>query len=48
MEKPLKLGISQWSHAALDTLTHAQIDYEIQRLDEALVKIIGVKPKFLR
>lgn len=37
-----------WSHAALDTLTHAQIDYEIQRLDEALVKIIGVKPKFLR
>ena len=37
-----------WSHADLQTLSHDQIDYEIQRLDEAFVKILGVRPKFLR
>ncbi len=37
-----------WSHLDLTTLTNAQIDAEIQRLDEAFVKIIGVKPRFLR
>jgi len=37
-----------WSHANLQSLSHDQIDYEIQRLDEAFVKILGVRPKFLR
>ena len=37
-----------WSHADLQTLSDDQIDYEIQRLDEAFVKILGVRPKFLR
>jgi len=37
-----------WSHANLQSLSHDQIDYEIQRLDEAIVKILGVRPKFLR
>lgn len=29
-------------HADLTTLSHAEIDAEIQRLDEAFVKILGV------
>ena len=37
-----------WSHANLLTLSHDQIDYEIQRIDEAFVKILGVRPKFFR
>jgi len=37
-----------WSHANLQSISFAQIDYEIQRLDEAFVKILGVRPKFLR
>lgn len=47
-EQGHQIASHTWSHAALDTLTHAQIDYEIQRLDEAFIKIIGVKPKFIR
>lgn len=37
-----------WSHADLTTLSHAQIDVEIQRLDEAFIKILGVRPRFIR
>ncbi|KAG8766285.1 Carbohydrate esterase 4 protein, partial [Serendipita sp. 397] len=37
-----------WSHRNLATLSEAEIDYEIQRLDEAFIKILGVRPKFLR
>jgi LysM repeat protein len=37
-----------WSHADLTTLSHAQIDVEIQRLDEAFIKILGIRPRFLR
>lgn len=37
-----------WSHSAITTLSHAEIDREILRLDEAFVKILGVKPKYLR
>ncbi|KAG8770790.1 hypothetical protein FRC16_006221, partial [Serendipita sp. 398] len=36
------------SHRNLATLSEAEIDYEIQRLDEAFIKILGVRPKFLR
>ncbi|CAG7850665.1 SubName: Full=Related to deacetylase {ECO:0000313/EMBL:CCA68305.1} [Serendipita indica DSM 11827] len=42
------LASHTWSHAHLTQLSDAQIDYEIQRLDEAFVKIVGVIPKFLR
>jgi len=37
-----------WSHASLTSISYAQIDIEIQRLDEAFVKILGVRPKYLR
>jgi Polysaccharide deacetylase len=43
----LKIGHT-WSHSHLTQLNEAQIDREIQRLDEAFVKILGVKPKFFR
>ena len=37
-----------WSHANLTTLNFTRIDEEIERLDEAFVKILGVKPKLFR
>lgn len=37
-----------WSHADFSSLSNAQIDVEIQRTDEAIVKILGVKPKIFR
>ncbi|KAG8827906.1 Carbohydrate esterase 4 protein [Serendipita sp. 401] len=37
-----------WSHASLVQLTDEQIDAEVQRLDQALIRILGVKPKFIR
>jgi peptidoglycan/xylan/chitin deacetylase (PgdA/CDA1 family) len=43
----LKIGHT-WSHASLIKLNDTQIDAEIQRLDEAFVKILGVKPKHFR
>ena len=45
---PISSASHTWSHANLLSLSHDQIDYEIQRLDEAFVKILGVRPKFLR
>lgn len=36
------------SHADFSSLSNAQIDVEIQRTDEAIVKILGVKPKIFR
>ncbi|KAG8770778.1 hypothetical protein FRC16_006228, partial [Serendipita sp. 398] len=36
------------SHASLVQLTDEQIDAEVQRLDQALIRILGVKPKFIR
>lgn len=35
-------------HASLTNISFAQIDIEIQRLDEAFVNILGVKPRFFR
>lgn len=43
-----QIGSHTWSHASLPTLTDAQIDMEIQRLDEAFIRILGVKPRFIR
>ena len=43
----LKTGHT-WSHADLTTLNETEIDVEILRLDEAFVKILGVKPKLFR
>jgi hypothetical protein len=36
------------SNADFSSLSNAQIDVEIQRLDEAVIKILGVKPKVFR
>ncbi|PVG02513.1 glycoside hydrolase/deacetylase [Serendipita vermifera] len=47
-EQGHQIASHTWSHAHLSQLSEAQIDYEIQRLDEAFVKILGVRPKFLR
>jgi hypothetical protein len=44
----LKIIFLKYRHASLTNITYAQIDVEIQRLDEAFVKILGVKPRFFR
>ncbi|KAG8836363.1 Carbohydrate esterase 4 protein [Serendipita sp. 399] len=36
------------SHASLVQLTDEQIDAEVERLDQALIRILGVKPRFIR
>lgn len=42
------IASNSWSNADFSTLTEAQIDVEIKRLDEAVIKILGVKPKVFR
>ncbi|RIA96004.1 Carbohydrate Esterase Family 4 protein, partial [Glomus cerebriforme] len=37
-----------WSHPDLATLTKEQIVYQVKKLEEAFLKIIGVVPKFIR
>ncbi|THV08142.1 glycoside hydrolase/deacetylase [Dendrothele bispora CBS 962.96] len=37
-----------WSHPDIATLTDAQLDVEILRLDQAFIKILGIKPNILR
>ncbi|KAF5371213.1 hypothetical protein D9758_004116 [Tetrapyrgos nigripes] len=37
-----------WSHPNVSTLTNDQIDVEIMRLDQAFIKILGVKPNIFR
>ncbi|KAJ6553549.1 carbohydrate esterase family 4 protein [Mycena vulgaris] len=37
-----------WSHPDLTTLSQAAVDSEITKVDDALVKILGVQPAFLR
>jgi len=37
-----------WSHPDLATLNKAQITYQVQKLEVAFTKILGVIPKFLR
>lgn len=42
------IGTHTWSHAHLNTLTEDQIDIEIQLMEEALWKILGAVPAFIR
>ncbi|KAF5371163.1 hypothetical protein D9758_004122 [Tetrapyrgos nigripes] len=37
-----------WSHPNVSTLTNAQIDVEIMRLDQAFIRILGIKPNIFR
>ncbi|CAB4410153.1 unnamed protein product [Rhizophagus irregularis] len=37
-----------WSHQDLATLNKDQIKYQMKKLEEALVKILGVKPVYMR
>ncbi|KAF5371199.1 hypothetical protein D9758_004098 [Tetrapyrgos nigripes] len=43
-----EIGHHTWSHPFMDQLTNDQIDVEIMRLDQAFIKILGVKPNILR
>ena len=45
---PSQLLMATLSNADLTKMTQSQIDYEIGRLNDAIVKILGVKPKFYR
>ncbi|KAK7470205.1 hypothetical protein VKT23_001642 [Stygiomarasmius scandens] len=37
-----------WSHPDISKLTNAQLDVEIMRLDQAFIKILGIKPNIFR
>jgi peptidoglycan/xylan/chitin deacetylase (PgdA/CDA1 family) len=37
-----------WGHQDLATLTKEQIKYQMNKLDDALVKILGIKPIYMR
>jgi peptidoglycan/xylan/chitin deacetylase (PgdA/CDA1 family) len=37
-----------WAHIDLTTLSYDQIDEQINRLNDAFVRILGVKPKVFR
>ncbi|KAF9898989.1 hypothetical protein BX616_003388 [Lobosporangium transversale] len=43
-----QIGSHTWSHADLTTLSEADIDYQMVRLDESFKKIIGVRPVHMR
>ncbi|KAG8777672.1 Carbohydrate esterase 4 protein [Serendipita sp. 405] len=43
-----QIASNSWSNVDFSSLSQSQIDIEIQRLDEAIVKILGVKPRFFR
>jgi peptidoglycan/xylan/chitin deacetylase (PgdA/CDA1 family) len=43
-----QIGHHTWSHPYMDRLSNDQIDYEIMRLDQAFIKILGVKLNILR
>lgn len=42
------LGSHTWSHKDLTSLSYDQIHDELWRVEEAMIKILGVKPKWLR
>ncbi|KAJ7745830.1 hypothetical protein DFH07DRAFT_924578 [Mycena maculata] len=42
------IGSHTWSHADLTTLSNAQIQDEMYRMEEAFSRILGIKPAFLR
>ncbi|TYJ53856.1 hypothetical protein B9479_005475 [Cryptococcus floricola] len=37
-----------WSHPDLTTLNEAQINTELKKVEDAMIKILGVKPKYFR
>ncbi|CAM0142844.1 hypothetical protein VKS41_002590 [Umbelopsis sp. WA50703] len=37
-----------WSHADLDSLPESEIQTEMTKLEDALMRVIGVKPSFMR
>jgi peptidoglycan/xylan/chitin deacetylase (PgdA/CDA1 family) len=43
-----QLGHHTWAHIDLTTLTNDEIDEQIGRLNDAYVRILGVKPKIFR
>ncbi|KAF5327284.1 hypothetical protein D9619_004031 [Psilocybe cf. subviscida] len=47
-QKGHQIGSHTWSHADLSTLTWDQIHDEMWRVEQALQKIIGVTPAFMR
>ena len=42
------IGSHTWSHADLSTLSTAQIQDGMYRVEEALSRILGIKPAFMR
>ncbi|TIB11251.1 hypothetical protein E3P89_02418 [Wallemia ichthyophaga] len=42
------IGSHGWSHASFNDITREQLDSEIEQVDEALMKIIGVTTKYVR
>lgn len=47
-EEGMLLAHHTWSHLDLQTLSSDEIDEQINRLNDAFVRILGVKPKILR
>lgn len=42
------LGSHTWSHANLNNLDYNGINRELERVEEAFIKILGVKPLYFR
>ncbi|KAI9607430.1 hypothetical protein H4Q26_005952 [Puccinia striiformis f. sp. tritici PST-130] len=42
------IGSHTWSHANISTLSAERLHQELDLIEEALIKIIGAKPKFFR
>ncbi|KAJ2959443.1 hypothetical protein NQZ79_g5076 [Umbelopsis isabellina] len=47
-EKNVKIASHTWSHADLDSLSESGIQKEMEQLEDALMRVIGVKPAFMR
>ena len=47
-EKGHLIGSHGWSHASFNDITREQLESEINHVEDALMKIIGVKPAFVR
>jgi len=43
-----QLASHTWSHVHLNSQTHSQIDKQIETLETAMMKIVGVVPAFIR
>ncbi|TIA88585.1 hypothetical protein E3P99_02527 [Wallemia hederae] len=44
----MQIGSHTWSHRNLAELSEAEIDEQVELVNEAIWKIVGVRPKFLR